>query len=167
MKQTIKSASIEFLIDESADSLLARENSLEGSDGRSSEEILNLPLSNIRAREPAEIERTLGRLVLTFLNSRSPKGLNLPKDPEYEKEVEKEYRAELKTLAEKKTPAALYELAVSLIGRGIGSKNWADIDQGEIYLNESVEAGFEAAIKYRDEVWALVRPRLDRKRASD
>ena len=163
MKHLIRTASIEFAIDASADSLLAWENSPEGSDSRASEEILNLPLSNIRARERAEIERTLGRLVLTFLNSRSPKGLNLPKDLEYEKESEKEYRAELKTMADKKTPEALYELAVSLIGRGIGSKNWADIDQGEIYLNQSVEAGFEAAIKYKEEVWALVRPRLEKK----
>jgi len=164
MKHLIRTASIEFAIDESTDSLLAWENSPEGSNGRSSEEILNLPLSNIRAREPAEIERTLGRLVLKFLNSRSPKGLNLPKDLDYEKESEKEYRAELKTMADKKTPEALYELAVSLIGRGIGSKNWADIDQGEIYLNQSVEAGFEAAIKYKEEVWTLVRPRLEKKR---
>ena len=166
MKHLIKTASIEFVIDESADSLLAWENSPEGTGGRSSEEILNLPLSSIRAREPAEIERTLGRLVLTFLNSRSPKRLNLPKDLEYEKESEKEYRAELQAMADKKTPGALYELAVSLIGRGIGNKNWADIDQGEIYLNQSVEAGFEAAIKYKDEVWALVRPRLEKKRES-
>jgi hypothetical protein len=85
---------------------------------------------------------------------------------ECEKESEKEYRAELQAIADKKTPEALYELAVSLIGRGIGNKNWADIDQGEIYLNQSVEAGFAAAIKYKDEVWALVRPRLERKRES-
>ncbi|MFS2048359.1 hypothetical protein ACEN9J_01100 [Variovorax sp. Varisp41] len=163
MKPTTRAASIEFLFDEMTDSLLAYENPSQGVAEHLSEEILNLPLDNVRAREPAEIERTLGRLVLSFLNSRSSKGLNLPRDLEYEKLADKEYFAQLHVKAEARTPEALYELAVSLIGNGIANNSWAEVEQGEVHLKQAVHAGYPEAVKYQDEVWILVRPRLEQK----
>jgi len=163
MKRTSRTASIEFFVDELTDSLLAYENTSRQSADHHAEEILNLPLDNVRSREPAEIERTLGRLVLSFLNSRSSKGLNLPRDLEYEKQAKSEYLAELHAQANAKTPKEVYELGVSLIGTGIANSSWADIEEGEVHLKRAVESGWEEAIKYQDEVWTLVRPRLEQK----
>lgn len=163
MKRLTKTASIEFFVDEAADLLMAYEKPPEGTAEGASEEVLRLPLSNVRAREPAEMQRTLGRLVLSFLNSRSSKGLNLPRDLEDEKKLDEQYFAELHAMADGKTPEAVYDLAVSLIGRGMSNDSWADIEQGEALLKQAVHAGHPAAIKYQDEVWALIRPRLEQK----
>ena len=59
-----KTASIEFFVDETADLLLAYEHRPQGLGEGEPEEVLSLPLSNVRGREPAEMQRTLGRLVL-------------------------------------------------------------------------------------------------------
>ncbi len=163
MSLTKKTASIEFVVDEAADLLLAYERPAQGAGEGDSEEILNLSLDNIRGREPAEIQRTLGRLVLSFLNSRSSKGLNLPRDLEDEKKLDEQHFGELQAMADTNTPEAIYDLAVSLIGRGMSNDSWADIEQGESLLSQAVGAGFPAAIKYQAEVWALVRPRLEQK----
>ena len=124
---------------------------------------MNLSLDNIRGRELAEIQRTLGRLVLSFLNSRSSKGLNLPRDLEDEEKMDEQYFGKLKAREDTNTPEAIYDLAVSLIGRGMSNESWADVEQGEVLLCQAVSAGFPAAIKYQAEVWALVRPRLEQK----
>ena len=163
MSQKIVSSTIEFLIDEAADVLLAYERSSQGSSEHDLQEVLRLPLSNVREREPAEMQRALGRLVLSFLNSRSSKGLNLPRDLEDEKKLDEQHFGELRERANSNTPEAVYDLAVSLIGRGMSDGNWSDIEKGEALLNQAVSAGFPAAIKYHAEVWALVRPRLEQK----
>lgn len=163
MSLTKKTASIEFVVDEAADLLLAYERPPQGAGEGDSEEVLNLSLDNIRGREPAEIQRTLGRLVLSFLNSRSSKGLNLPRDLEDEKKLDAQHFGELQAMADTNTPEAIYDLAVSLIGRGMSNDSWADVEQGELLLNQAVSAGLPAAIKYQAEVWALVRPRLEQK----
>ena len=155
-KKTV--ASIEFTVDEIADVLIAN-----ASDQDALDEVLRLPLSNVRAREPAEIQRTLGRLVLSFLNSRSSKGLNLPRDPEDEKKLDEQHFGELKLKAHGNSPEAIYDLAVSLIARGMTNDSWADIEQGEALLSEAVGNGLPAAVKYQAEVWTLVRPRLEKK----
>ncbi|OYY93468.1 MAG: hypothetical protein B7Y41_11980 [Hydrogenophilales bacterium 28-61-23] len=56
-----------------------------------------------------------------------------------------------------------YDLAVGLIGRGVGNENWADIEQGEVLLNQAIAAGLPAAIEYQSETWGLIRPRLEEK----
>ena len=66
-------------------------------------------------------------------------------------------------MANTNTPEAVYDLAVSLIGRGMSNDSWAEIEQGEVLLNQSINAGFADAIMYQSEVWALVRPRLEQK----
>lgn len=158
-----KTASIEFVVDETADLLLAYEHRPLGMGEGEKEEVLSLPLSNVRGREPAEIQRTLGRLVLSFLNSRSSKGLNLARDLEDEKNLDERHFGALQANADSNTPEAVYDLAASLIGRGMSNENWADIEQGEALLSQAISAGFPAAIKYQSEVWALVRPRLEQK----
>ena len=154
--------SIEFVVDEPADVLLAYELSPDGTEV-SSEEVLRLPLSTVRARDPAEIQRTLGRLVLSFQNSRSSKGLNLPRDLDDEKKLDEEHFGELQARGHANTPEAVFDLAVSLIGRGMSNDSWADVEQGEMLLSQAVSAGHPAAVKYQSEVWALVRPRLEQK----
>lgn len=165
MNMTRKNVSIKFVVDEAADLLLAYECPSQSESDP--EEILNLPLANIRKREPEEIQRTLGRLVLSFLNSRSSKGLNLPKDPEDAKKLDERHFDKLQAMADTNTPEAVYDLAVSLIGRGMSNNSWADIEQGEVLLNQAVSTGLPAAIKYQTEVWMLIRPRLEQKLKRD
>lgn len=147
---------IEFLVDETDDVLLGHERLADG--GR--EEILRLPLSNIREREPAEIQRTLGRLVLSFLNSRSSHGLKLPRDLEDDEALDEKHFAQLRADAESSKPHAIYDLAVGLIASGMADKKWDDVEQGEKLLEQAIAVGLPAAITYRDEVWSLVRPRV-------
>jgi hypothetical protein len=149
-------ASIEFLVDETNDVLLGHEKLPNGV----TEEILRLPLSNIREREPAEIQRTLGRLVLSFLNSHSSHGLKLPRDLEDAKTLDEKHFAQLRADADSSKPQAIYDLAVGLIASGMTNKKWTDIEQGERLLEQAIASGLPAAITYRDEVWSLVRPRL-------
>jgi hypothetical protein len=163
MSITNKTASIEFVVNEAADLLLAYERHPQEISKSVGEAVLSLPLSNIREREPAEIQRTLGRLVLSFLNSRSSKGLNLPRDLDDEKKLDEQHFGTLQVMADSQAPAAIYDLAVSLIGRGMSGNCWADIEQGEALLNQAVSVGFPAAITYHAEVWELVRPRLIQK----
>lgn len=158
----MKTASIEFLVDEVADSLIALEHGTEAVDA-SSEELLRLPLGDVRAREPAEIQRAIGGLVLAFLDSRSPKGLNLPRDEEYEKNLDEEHFSQLELASRSNKPEAIYDLAVGLIARGMSNENWAYIEQGEALLNQAIAAGLPAAIKYQSETWELIRPRLEYK----
>ena len=101
----------------------------------------------------------MGRLVLSFLNSRSTKGLNLPRDLEDEKKLDEQHFDALHAMADGQTPEAIYDLAVGLIGRGMSNNSWADIEQGEAHPKQAVRPGHPAAIKYQDEVWALIRPR--------
>lgn len=75
--------------------LLAYERSSQGAGEDDLQEVLRLPLSNVREREPAEMQRALGRLVMSFLNSRSSKGLNLPRDLEDEKKLDEQHFGEL------------------------------------------------------------------------
>lgn len=162
MSFNTKTASIEFFVDEVSDLLLACENVPSG-EALASEEVLRLPLDNVRGREPAEIQRTIGRLVLSFLNARSSKSLNLPRDLEDERRLDEEHFKQLFIAARANEPEAMYDLAVSLIARGMGNENWADLEQGETLLNQAVAAGFPAAIKYQSETWTLIRPRLEQK----
>lgn len=155
--------SIELFIDESNDHLIAVENCKLDKDDHSHNELLRLPLDNIRARQPAEIQRTLGRLILSFLNSRSANGLNLPRDLEDESDLDQKHFDQLTSKPPKDTPEEAYDLAVSLIGRGIDSGKWEDIEKGEALLIKAVTAGLPEAIKYHSEVWTLVRPRLEQK----
>lgn len=158
-----RATSIEFLVDEVSDMLLAREN-LPSADGAMiSKEVLRLPLDGVRVREPAEIQRAIGRLVLSFLNSRSPKGLNLPRDIEDEEKLDEEHFAQLRQAASSNEPEALYNFAVSLIAHGMNTKSWAEIEQGETFLNQAIAAGLPEAINYQSETWALIRPRLEQK----
>lgn len=155
--------SIEFLVDEAADLLLAYER-VEATDKLAAlEEVLRLPLSDLRKREPGELQRSLGRLVLAFLNSRSSRGLGLPKDLEDEKSLDEQHFAALEADVNPSNPKSIYDLAVSLIARGMSDESWADIEKGEALLNPLADAGFAEAVKYRDEVWSLVRPRLEKK----
>ncbi len=147
---------IEFLVDETDDVLLGHERLADG--GR--EEILRLPLSNIREREPAEIQRTLGRLVLSFLNSRSSHGLKLPRDLEDDEALDEKHFAQLRVDAESSKPQAIYDLALGLIASGMADKKWNDVQQGEKLLEQAIASGLPAAITYKDEVWSLVRPRV-------
>lgn len=156
-----KVTSIEFFVDEVSGMLLARENLPTADGARISQEVLSLPLADVRVREPAEIQRAIGRLVLSFLNSRSPKGLNLPRDIEDEEKLDEEYFAQLRQAASSNEPEALYNFAVSLIARGMNTKSWAEIEQGEILLNQAIAAGLPEAINYQSETWALIRPRLE------
>lgn len=159
MNSTFKITSIEFSIDEASDALLGYEHS----PSNASEEILRLPLSNIREREPAEVQRSIGRLVLSFLNSRSSHGLKLPRDTEDEKTLDDKHFAQLRADADSTKPQAIYDLAVGLIASGMANKRWSDIEQGETLLAQAVASGLPEAITYRDDVWALVRPRLIQK----
>lgn len=158
----MKTASIEFLVDEAADLLIALEHGTERA-GALPEEVLRLPLGDVRAREPAEIQRTIGRLVLSFLNSRSSKGLNLPRDREDERRLDEEHFSQLVAASRSNEPEAIYDLAVGLIARGMSNENWADIEEGEALLNQAIAAGLPAAIKYQSETWELIRPRLEQK----
>lgn len=163
MSTKTKSPSIEFVVDEVADMLLAYEHLQESDVGENLKEILQLPLSNIRQREPAEIQRTLGRLVLTFLNSRSRKGLNLPRDLEDEAKLDAQHYAQAPAISDADAPEAKYELAINLINQGMSSGSWSMIESGEALLKEAISAGLPAAIEYQAEVWTLVRPRLENK----
>jgi hypothetical protein len=158
----MKTASIEFLIDESSDSLIALEHGTERASALP-EEVLRLPLGDVRAREVAEIQRAIGGLVLAFLGSRSSKGLNLPRDKEYERRLDEEHFSQLVAASRSNEPGTIYDLAVGLIARGMSDENWADIEQGEALLNQVIAAGFPAAIKYRSETWDIIRPRLEHK----
>lgn len=163
MTSSKKTASIEFVVDEVTDMLLAYEHEPQELDGDDLQVVLELPLSNIRGRDPAEIQRTLGRLVLSFLNSRSSKGLNLPRDLADDKKLDDQHFGVLQAKATTNTPEAVYDLAVGLIGRGMRNDSWTDIEEGEELLRQSISAGFPAAIKYQSEVWVYVRPRLEQK----
>lgn len=155
--------SIEFLVDEADDLLLAYERVEITGKPVSLEEALRLPLSELRKREPGELQRTLGRLVLAFLNSRSSKGLGLPRDLADEKRLDDQHFAALEADVNPSDPKTIYDLAVSLIARGMSDESWADIEKGEALLNPLADAGFAEAVKYREEVWSLVRPRLEKK----
>jgi hypothetical protein len=157
MSKKVNSASIEFFVDEDADALFAFERSAESRSG----EILQLPLRIIRDREPAEIQRTIGRLVMSFLNSRSHKGLDLPNDLEDDAKLDAQHYAQLLRLASSDTPESAYEQAVDLISQGIGSSSWPVVERGETLLRQAIDAGLPAAIKYEKEVWFLLRPRLE------
>jgi len=163
MKRPTRTASIEFFVDEVAELLVANEHPPRGAGIGVAEEVLRLPLSDVRTRNPAEMQRALGRLVLSFLNSRSAKGLNLPRDLEDEKKLDEQHFDALHEMADGQTPEAIYDLAVGLIGRGMSNNSWADIEQGEAHLKQAVRAGHPAAIQYQDEVWTLIRPRLEQK----
>ncbi|MCW0217690.1 MAG: hypothetical protein OJI67_05160 [Prosthecobacter sp.] len=164
MNLGLKFYSIEFYIDEFDDSLLARENThSQKGDLISSERLLILPLEEIRSREPAEVQRMIGRLVLTFLNSRSSKDLCFPRDLDDERRQDEAYFRQLNTAASSNEPEKTYDLAVSLIAKGMSSENWADIEQGESLLAQAVAAGLPEAIKYQSETWSLLRPRLEHK----
>lgn len=167
MSQQCKS-SIEFMVDDEACTLLGHERT-EFAPGQQSsvEEILRLPLADLRSREPGEVQRSLGRLVLTFLDSRSARGLGLPRDFEDEKSLDEQHFAALERSLDLRNPQTIYELAVSLIGRGMTGDSWADIEKGELLLKQAADAGVTEAIKYREEVWSLVRPRLERKLKPD
>lgn len=160
----MKTASIEFFVDETSDMLVGRENTSDGKGSiAASEEVLRLSLSDVRAREAADIQRSIGRLVLSFLDSRSSKGLNFPRDFEDEKKLDKEHFDQLLEAANSNEPEAVYDLAVGLIARGMSNNSWADIEQGEVLLNQAVAAGLPTAITYQLETWALIRPRLEQK----
>lgn len=167
MSQQCKS-SIEFMVDEEAGALLGHERTEVAAGQQSSvEEILRLPLADLRSREPGELQRSLGRLVLTFLDSRSAKGLGLPRDLEDEKNLDEQHFLALERSVDQRNPQTVYDLAVSLIGRGMAGDSWADIEKGEALLSQAADAGVTDAIKYREEVWSLVRPRLERKLKPD
>jgi len=155
--------SIEFTFDESVGVLLGYERT--GSDplDQSVEEILRLDVSELRRREPSELQRSIGRFVLAFLNSRSSKGLDLPRDIEDERRLDQWQFAELEYYAAPGETGAIYDLAVSLIGRGISNENWVDIRKGERLLNQAADEGLSEAVKYREEVWSLIKPRLEQK----
>lgn len=163
MNITKKTPSIEFFVDEDADLLLAYEHPLEKPGNDHPEEILSLPLDNIRGREPAEIQRTLGRLVLAFLNSRSSKGLNFPRDTDDEKKLDFRHANSPQAASKSDAEESKFDLAVELISRGMSCNCWPDIEQGEHLLNQAIAEGIPEAIKYQSEVWALVRPRLELK----
>ena len=156
----MKTSSIEFVVDEDKDLLLAYERQPREAEENTLEEVLSLPLSDVRGRDPAEIQRTLGRLLLAFLNSRSSKGLNLPRDPEDDKKLDEQHFGAMTNMD---TPEAVYDLAVSLIGRGVSNDSWSDVQQGERLLSQAVSAGLPAAIKYQSEVWILIRSRIEQK----
>lgn len=161
-------SSIEFKVDEEASALLGHERTEAAGGHQSSvEEILRLPLADLRNREPGELQRSLGRLVLTFLDSRSVRGLGLPRDLEDEKNLDDQHFAVLERNVGPSNPQTTYDLAVSLIGRGMARDSWTDIQKGEALLDQAVDAGVAEAIKYREEVWSLVRPRLERKLKPD
>ncbi len=163
-----RTASIEFFVDEISDLLIGRENAPDNRGKMaSSEEVLRIPLGEIRTQEPANTQRAIGRLVLSFLNSRSSKDLNLPRDLEDEKRLDEEHFNKLLVAARSNEPEAVYDLAVGLIARGMNNNNWTDIEQGEALLNQAVAEGFPAAIKYLSETWALIRPRLEQKLKHD
>lgn len=155
--------SIEFLVDESSDLLLARERKSCDDGSTSSEEVLRLPLQEVRSRAPADFQRAIGRLVLSFLNAKSSKGLNLPRDLEDEKQLDEDHFAQLRVAVNTNDPEAVYDLAVGLISRGMRNKDWSDIERGEALLNQAIAAGLPAAIEYQSETWALIRPRLEAK----
>lgn len=161
--QVNKGNSIEFAVDEVAGVLLGYERTGSDSSNRSREEILRLDLSDVRKREPGELQRSIGRLVLAFLNSRSSKGLGLPKDEEDDRRLDEQQLASLESDAALGDPQAIYDLATSLIGQGISKDNWSDIERGERLLNQAADGGLEDAMKYREEVWVLLRPRLEQK----
>jgi len=71
--------------------------------------------------------------------------------------------AELEYYAAPGETGAIYDLAVSLIGRGISNENWVDIRKGERLLNQAADEGLSEAVKYREEVWSLIKPRLEQK----
>ena len=164
MVSHMKTASIEFFVDEKSDTLIGRENKSDDKGSMAaSEEVLRLSLSDVRTREPADIQRAIGRLVLSFLDSRSSKGLNIPRDFEDEKKLDKEHFDHMAEAANSNEPEAVYDLAVGLIARGMSNNSWADIEQGEVLLNQAVAAGLSTAITYQLETWALIRPRLEQK----
>jgi hypothetical protein len=158
----MKTASIEFFVDEPSGLLIALEHSSENTTAPP-EEVLRLHLDDVRVRKPAEIQRTIGRLVLSFLDSRSSKGLNLPRDREDERRLDEEHFSQLEAALRSNNPEAIYDLAVSLIARGMSNDNWADIERGEALLNQAVATGLPAALKYQSETWELIRPRLEQK----
>lgn len=167
MSPQSKSA-IEFMVDEEAGALLGHERTWIAPGQQSSvEEILRLPLVDLKNREPGELQRSLGRLVLAFLDSRSARGLGLPRDVEDEKNLDEQHFAALERSVDQRNPQTIYDLAVSLIGRGMSGDSWADIEKGESLLNQAADAGVTEAVKYREEVWSLVRPRLERKLKPD
>ena len=77
------------------------------------------------------MQRALGRLVLSFLNSRSTKGLNLPRDLEDEKKLDEQHFDALHAMADGQTPEAIYDLAVGLIGRGMSNNSWATLSKAK------------------------------------
>jgi hypothetical protein len=82
---------------------------------------------------------------------------------EDEKKLDDQRFDALHAMADGQTPEAIHDLAVGLIGRGMSNNNRADIEQGEAHPKQAVRPGHPAAIKYQDEVWALIRPRLEQK----
>jgi hypothetical protein len=157
-------SSIEFQVSEHADVLVARENTY-GDDGKvvASDEVFHISLDDLRARNLAETQRSIGRLVLTFLDSRSPKGLRLPRDIEDENKLDEEHFSHLSKAAKSNDLEAVYDMGTSLIARGIANEDWNDITQGEEFLKQAVAAGLPAAIQYQSETWELIRPRLEQK----
>jgi hypothetical protein len=160
MTASSRTPSITFFVDETRDELIAYEKKMSMGAASSKEEILRMPLDEVRSRTPSNMQRTVGRLVLSFLNSRSTSGLNLPRDAEDDKALDQDHLAQLRVAAQSQKPQALYDLAISLIAHGMQSDQWSDIEQGERLLEQAVAANHPDAVKYHTETWALIRPRL-------
>src|SRR5204862_2402053 len=114
------------------------------------------------SQSPEEAQRNIGRLVLTFLNSRSSHGLDLPHDEEDEQRLDKEYFDNLARDTNPNDPRGQHELAMSYIARGMRNKCWDDIEAGDGWLQKAVANGHPEAIAYQTE-WSLLKPRLQQK----
>ena len=163
---TMKTNAIEFYVDEDRDQLVVVERPSEDASSRESigtpQKILEVNLSDIRDKSPAEAQRNIGRLVLTFLNSRSVRGLGFPRDKEDEQSLDQKH---FEAIARDTVPGdarGQHELAMSYIAKGIQTKSWEDIEAGEQWLLKAVANGYPEAIKYHAE-WAILKPRLRHK----
>lgn len=159
MIKRMRVATISFFIDDDADAFIGVEHGAEEAE----RETVRLPLEAIRSRNPAEVQRTIGRLVFAFLNARSEKGLNLPRDHEDENKLDEEHFNQLSLAAQTEAPEAIYDLATSLIAKGMNDGAWSSIEEGEKLLQKAVDIGFPAAIYYQNETWTLIRPRLEQR----
>ena len=163
---TMKTNTIEFYVDEEHDQIIVVEQPSNDATSRGStgapEKILELNLSDIRDKSPAEAQRNIGRLVLTFLNSRSSRGLSLPRDKEDEQRLDQKHFEDLARDVNPGDSRGQHELAMSYIARGIRNKSWEDIETGEQWLLKAIANGHPEAVAYQAE-WAILKPRLRHK----
>ena len=137
--------------------------------GKRPERVLELSLEKLKQRDPAELRHAIGRLVISFLNSRSKNGLDLPRDLEDTQKLDTEYErweAEQSKELERQSAAgdvtAKRELAMQTIAQGLRTKSKKLMNKADQLLREADSAGDAKSAEYLADFWPALKERSDK-----